>query len=283
MKKQLLFAGSGILLLVVLFFFGRTSAPKKEMQPGPAAASQAPAFDIGKYIAEEKTHLTPSQSVALGKIENSVTRGDLVTQQIERNNQLAAFWKDSGHAIEPYIFYLSEAAKLDKSEKSLTFAAQFTLTSVRMEQDEAKLNWKTAQAISLFEMALAQNPNNDDLKVGLGSCYVYGKGRFGGPQETMKGIQQLLEVVRRDSLNMKAQLVLGVGGMVSGQYDKAIDRLTKVANAQPDNLEAAAYLADAYAASGNKEQAIKWYQVSKKLANDPHYTKEVDERIRNMR
>lgn len=245
--------------------------------------SKVPAFDIQQFIAEEKTHLTPSQAVALGKLENSITRGDLVTQQIDANNRLANFWKDSGHSIEPYIFYLSEAAKLDKSEKSLTFAAQFALTSVRMEQDEVKLNWKTALAISLFEMALAQNPNNDDLKVGLGSCYVFGKGKFGGPQETMKGVQQLLEVVRRDSTNMQAQLVLGVGGMVSGQYDKAIDRLLKVANALPDNLEAAAYLADAYAASGNKEQAIKWYQVSKKLANDPHYTKEVDERIRTLR
>ena len=106
---------------------------------------------------------------------------------------------------------------------------------------------------------------------------------MGGTEETMKGIQQLLSVARKDSNNMKAQLMLGVGGYISGQYDKAVERLLKVVKAQPDNLEAIAFLADAYAAKGNRDEAIKWYQISKRLANDPHYSKEVDERIKSLR
>ena len=172
---------------------------------------------------------------------------------------------------------------MDKSEKNLTFAAQLILENLRAEQDEAKLNWKTAQAIALFEKAIELNPNNDDLKVGLGSCYILGKGRVGGPEETMKGIQQLLSVVRKDSNNMKAQMMLGVGGYVSGQYDKAVERLQKVIKAQPDNVEAVAFLADTYAAKGDKAEAIKWYTISKRLVNDPHYSQEVDERIKTLK
>ena len=81
---------------------------------------------------------------------------------------------------------------------------------------------------------------------------------------------------------MKAQLMLGVGGFVSGQYDKAIERLQKVVKAQPDNVEAVAFLADSYAAKGDKAEAIKWYTVSKRLVNDPHYNQEVDERIKSL-
>ncbi|MBK7432662.1 MAG: tetratricopeptide repeat protein [Chitinophagaceae bacterium] len=132
-------------------------------------------------------------------------------------------------------------------------------------------------------MAQELNPGSDDLKVGLASCYIYGKGRIGGPAETMKGITQLLEVVRRDSSNMKAQLVLGVGGLVSGQYDKAIDRFQKVIKAEPNNLEAIAFLADSYAAKGDKTEAVKWYTLSKKMANNPQYSLEVDERIKQLR
>ena len=245
-------------------------------------AIKAKAFNIAQFIATAKKGLTPSQSIYLGKLENSITRGDISTQQVQVNNQLAAFWKDSLHSFEPYAFYLSESAKLDKSEKNLTFAAQLILDNLRGEPDEAKLNWKAELAIALFEKALELDPDNDDLKIGLGSCYVFGKGRFGGAQETMKGIKQLLEVVRKDSTNMKAQLVLGVGGFVSGQYDKAIERLHKVVIAQPDNLEAIAFLADTYAARGNKEEAVKWYEVSKRMANNPAYSKEVDERIRSL-
>ena len=74
----------------------------------------------------------------------------------------------------------------------------------------------------------------------------------------MEGIQTLLSVVREDSTNMKAQLVLGIGGFTSGQYDKALERFQKVVTAEPGNLEAVAFLADTYAASGNKAEAVKW-------------------------
>jgi cytochrome c-type biogenesis protein CcmH/NrfG len=119
--------------------------------------------------------------------------------------------------------------------------------------------------------------------VGLGSCYVFGKGMAGDAQETMKGIQQLLQVVRKDSSNMKAQLVLGIGGVISSQYDKAVARLQTVIKNQPENLEAISWLADAYAGKGDKENALKWYGISKRLVNNPQYTKEVDERIKMLK
>ena len=280
-KKQLLFTLCGLGLVILLFIFGKTVAPKSNTPVSAIPAIKV--FEITQFIAEEKKGLSPSQVVLLGKLENSVTRGDVNSQLITANTALANFWKDSIRATEPYIYYLSKAAKLDKSEKNLTFAAQLILENLRSEQDEAKLNWKTEQAIALFEKAIEVNPDNDDLKIGLGSCYVFGKGRFGGPAETMKGIQQLLAVVRKDSSNMKAQFVLGVGGYVSGQYDKAIDRLLKVVKAQPDNLEAIAFLADTYAAKGDKTEAVKWYTISKRMANNPQYSHEVDERIKQLR
>lgn len=279
-KKQLIISVSGLALVILLFIFGSTVAPKGKVQV--PAAKTVKDFDILSFIAEEKKHLSASQLITLAKLENSVTRGDVNSQLITANTQLANFWKDSARSFEPYAYYLSEAAKLDKSEKNLTFAAQLILDNLRAEPDEAKLNWKTAQAIALFEKAIELNPENDDLKVGLGSCYVFGKGRVGGSEETMKGIQQLLSVVRKDSNNMKAQMMLGVGGYVSGQYDKAIERLKKVINAQPGNIEAVAFLADTYAAKGDKAEAIKWYTLSKKLVNDPHYSQEVDERIKSL-
>ncbi len=281
MKKQALLAGAGVLLVALLFIFGRTTEPKKPIVAAQPSAAER--FNIQNFIATSKQSLSPSQAVYLSKLENNITRGDVPAQQIAAYNNLAEFWKDSAQLFEPYAFYLSEAAKLENSEKNLTFAAQLILNNLRSEHDDAKLDWQTSEAISLFEKAIALNPNNDELRIGLGSCYVFGKGRSGDPQQTMKGIQELLGVVRRDSTNMQAQMILGVGGYVSGQHDKAIERLTKVVTAQPNNLEAIAFLADTYAAKGDKEAAIQWYTISKRLANNPRYSKEVDERIRMLR
>ncbi|RYF80228.1 MAG: tetratricopeptide repeat protein [Chitinophagaceae bacterium] len=278
MKKPIILAAIGLALTVSLFYFGRTSVPKKPL-PADTTTTATQSFDIQKFIDSATTQLTPAQVLYVTELENGITRGDVPTQQKQALGGLANFWKDSAKLFEPYVYYLSEQAKLDNSEKNLTFAAQLILENLRAEHDAAKLEWKSTRAIELFERAIQLNPNNDDLRIGLGSCYVFGKGRSGDPQQTMKGIQELLVVARKDSSNMKAQFVLGVGGFVSGQYDKAIERFHKVVAAQPDNLEAVAFLADTYAAHGNKAEAVKWYNVSKRMVNNPAYSKQVDERI----
>jgi tetratricopeptide (TPR) repeat protein len=281
-KQPLILSLVGLVTIAILFFFGRTTEPKKPM-PAMPMASLAKPFDIQKFIDSSKTTISPSQAIYLSKLENGISRGDVPAQQIQAYNSLAAFWKDSIRAFEPYAHYIYESSKLENSEKNLTFAAQIFLEAIRAEHDEAKLNWETTSAVELFEKAILLNPDNQDLKIGLGSCYIFGTGRSGDPQQTMKGIQELLSVVKKDSSNMKAQFVLGVGGFVSGQYDKAIHRFTLVISSQPDNMEAIAFLADAYAAKGDKENAIKWYNVSKRLANNPEYSKEVDERIKMLK
>jgi TPR repeat protein len=280
LNKQFVLAAAGLLLVVSLFFFGRTVEKKAGKLSNNPTQAPVQAFNITQFISEARQKLSATQAVALGKLENSVTRGDVKNQEIEADKQLAAFWKDSAHSFEPYVYYLSKAVKLENSEKNLTFAAQLILENLRHEGEPSKLNWKAEQAVELFEQAIKLDPYNDDLKIGLGSCYIYGKGRAGNPQETMKGIQQLLEVVRRDSTNMQAQLVLGIGGFISGQYDKAIDRLTKVVIAEPGNLEAIGYLADTYATKGDKVNAIKWYEAMKKADSDQEFKNEIDKRIK---
>jgi len=275
-KKQVLVAAVAMALVAFLFIAGKTSIGKKNTDTGAKKAKQT--FNIQLVIKDLAAKLDPQKIEYLAKLENSVKRGDVKTQQIEAFEQLANFWKDSVSAFEPYAFYISEAAQLDNSEKKLTFAAQLFLGRLRQEHDTEKLGWQTQQAILLFNKALQLNPANADLKIGLGSAYVFGS-QSGDAQQTMQGIQQLLSVVREDSNNMKAQFVLGVGSAVSGQYNKAIERFTKVVTAEPTNVEAIAFLADTYAATGNKSEAVKWYNVSKKLVNNSSYSKEVDKRI----
>jgi Tfp pilus assembly protein PilF len=135
-----------------------------------------------------------------------------------------------------------------------------------------------SQAKDLFKRSLQLNPANDSAKIGLGSAYIFGS-VADDPQEVMQGIQQILEVARRDSTNMYAQLMLGIGGMVSGQLDKATERLLKVISHQPDNLEAVFTLAEAYERKGDKQHAIKWYEASKKLIANQEVIKEIDQRI----
>jgi Tfp pilus assembly protein PilF len=119
--------------------------------------------------------------------------------------------------------------------------------------------------------------------VGLGASYIFGS-QAGDPTEVMQGIQRILEVARRDSTNMYAQLMLGWGGLVSGQFDKAVERLTTVVRHQPANIEAILLLAEVYQQKGDKSEAVKWYEAAKKqLGNqETGMTREIDTRIHSL-
>ena len=273
-KQQIILVGSGAVLLCLIYFFGRTIPPKVNSSvPGAPVKSQQ--VDITSILAASRQQLTPGQQEYITQLEASVVRGDVKEQQIKVNRQLAAFWKDSAHMLLPYAWYSAQAAKLENTQKSLTFAAQFLLDGLRRQDNQELRTWMANEAKELFERALQLAPDNDSLKIGLGSCYLFGNI---GPNP-MEGIRKIREVADRDSTNMYAQFMLGLGDMTSGQLDKAIQRLSKVAQHEPDNLEAVLGLADIYERTGDKANAIKWYEVSKKHIPDPEIVKEIDQRI----
>ena len=98
-----------------------------------------------------------------------------------------------------------------------------------------------------------------------------------------KGVSILLEIVRKDSNNVDAQLMLGRFGLISGQTDKAIARFEKILYLQPQNSEALFLLAEAYDSQGNKEKALELLEKCKKTVKDPKAKKEIEDFIENIK
>ncbi len=276
-KNQLLLLLSGASLLTLLLVFGKTTGKK---EPVPATAKpETPAYNIEQQSLAAKKALSTPRARLLDSLEKALANASGSEQQQQACGSLAGFWRDSVDNHELFVFYTHKGAMLVKSEKSLTFAARQIFRDMRSEEDPPKRIWKSEKARELFDQARALNPENDSLKAELAACHIFGAGMAGEASETMKGVQMLLEIVRKDSLNMQAQQLLGIGGVLSTQYDKAISRLELVVNRMPENLEAVSWLADAYAGKGDKANAVKWYNYSKKLVNNPEFSREVDRRI----
>jgi tetratricopeptide (TPR) repeat protein len=179
---------------------------------------------------------------------------------------------------EPYAWYTAEAARLENSENSLTFAAHLFLGSLRTEADGKLKHWKAHEAKDLFERSLKLNGANDSSMVGLGATLLFGE----IAATPMEGIQKIREVVQRDSTNVYAQLTLGQASLLSGQLDKAVERFEKVVRLQPKNLEAILSLAETHERNGNKKAAVIWYQKSIPLSNIPGLRDEVERRINDL-
>jgi Tfp pilus assembly protein PilF len=286
-RQQYLVAGTGVLLLLVLYFFGQTVPPHQKPNAaitGVQGNSPVKSIGLQEILQDARAGLTPAQLSYVNRLEHSVVRGDVRDQQASAYHQLADFWKDSvQNGLLLYAYYTGEAGKLEKSQTNLTFAAQILLESLQQQDNPALKGWMATDAKELFEKALELDPNNDSSKVGLGATYIFGA-EAGNPMEVMQGIQRILEVARRDSTNMYAQLMLGWGGLESGQLDKAVERLTTVIRHQPGNIEAMLLLAEVEQRKGDKADAVRWYQAAKKQL-DPRQTemmREIDQRINSL-
>ena len=268
------------MLLFGLFFLGRTKPHAK----GPvAAAPHTPTahagLDIDKILTEARKKLTPSQSAKVTALENALSRGDLVTQKIQLYGQLSEFWRDSARSWLPYLWYYGEKAKLEKSEKNLNFAAHSYLEELRGVGDPELKTWMAIRANELFKLSLDLNPLNDSTKVGFGATYFFGGG---GDAPPMEGIMQIREVAEKDSTNVFAQFMLGYGGIVSGQLDKATERFLSVIRNDPDNKEAVFLLAETYERQGKKKEAAYWFGEARKKVDNPEVIRAIEEKIKSL-
>jgi tetratricopeptide (TPR) repeat protein len=278
-KPQWITLAIGAALVFILYFFGKIVPEKKPLSQTANGNTQEAVLSIDTILVHAKERLNPEQATRIEALENSVIRGDVNDQKLKVYHQLAHFWSDTIKIFEPYAWYEAESARLENSEKTLTFAAHLFLDNLRSEENPALKSWKALQAKDLFERSLKINPGNDSSTVGLGACYIFGN----IADNPMEGILKVRSVAEKDSTNVYAQSVLGYGSLISGQYDRAISRFQSVARLQPANLEAIMVLADLYERKTDKASAIGWYDKAVPLIKNPALKAEVEKRIEELK
>jgi len=276
---------AGITFITAIFLYALTQKklfgePKKINLT--KAVSTSSVVTIDSFLMHVKEHLNPSQIERLNFIENKLNSESAATEKIHIYHRLASFWKDSVQIehqqdlFEPFAWYTAEAARLENSEKSLTFAARLFWGNFRNEVHPEKRKWKALQAKDLYERSLSINPSNDSTHVELGEVYVYG-----GFTMPMQGVEMIRKVAERDEKNIYAQLALTYASLNSGQTDKAIERLKKIVALQPFDAASLLLLAEIYESRDDRKEAAEWYKKSLPLLTGRYmqYKKEVEERI----
>jgi Tfp pilus assembly protein PilF len=285
-KPQWITLTAGVIITAGVFLFGRT-VPKNKMVAATTHSADdghdhgpvVSAITIDTILNLAKKQLSTEQVVRLSTLENSISRGDVKDQQVHVYHQLAKFWADSAGVFEPYAWYTAEAARLENSEKTLTFAARLFLENLQNDEIAQRRQWKALQAKDLFERSLLINPGNDSAKVGLGATYLFGE----ISTTPMEGILKIREVAEKDSTNLYAQMMLAKGSLISGQYDKAITRLETINRIKPGELDVLLLLAEVNERMGNKKKAIEWYGLSLSSVKQPELRKAIEGRIEELK
>lgn len=243
------------------------------MRAGAAENKSATAdISMDTEIAAAKKSLADNTNKMILQLENEL--GDLSGKEKElKIKELAEAYANNNQFTVAAFYYLSGSAD---DAKEYILAAEAFRKAYKNISDSSKIPTLIEKATTCFQSALEKEPNNLDAKSGLGSCIV------DAGQNPMQGIQLLLAVVKVDSLNLNANLNLGLFSMKSGQFDKAIKRFETVAKLKP-NAEIYGMLADAYEQTGNNEAAIAALKKAKAYIIDKDILVNIDNYIKNLK
>jgi len=220
---------------------------------------------IGNNIAAQITALETS-------LKNAGSDAD----KLKLQKQLAQKWDDVNQAAPAAFYYQAIASKENTYQDWINAGDRFN-DGYRYSQDTVAQPVLVLNAVSAFQNALKLNADGADAKTGLGIAYVNG-----GAPSPMQGIALLLDVVRKDPNNRKANLNLGLFAIKSGQFEKGVERFKGMIAVKPE-FEPYFYLAECYKQLGQKKEAIDAYEKSKLLMPDPTFTQQVDEYIKELK
>lgn len=277
-KNQLLVVVSGIALVIALYFGGRRHKIVEPKADEPSSTSIQVDFDRLTNNLKEKIDSLQRDSIQL--LEAKLTKAITDSTKIELLQQLAQQWQNARY-VEVAAYFHQKIAKIDSTQKRWEQAAHQLAMAFRVANDTTFRSFLLTNAIDAYNTALGFEPENTDLKLNLATCYV--EGYMNQPEKLMKGIFMLREITEQDSTNVPANLVLGRMAIVSGQFERAIQRFQTIIELDPQNVEAYYYLGEAFFGIGDKEKAIDALKECKKLVKNPTFAKELEEYIQKIK
>ncbi|PTT00118.1 hypothetical protein DBR11_10840 [Pedobacter sp. HMWF019] len=278
--KQLLIVGA--VALLVAFLFTRDIKglvkPKQETSGTPAAGqlttnTAAQNINLQDVSAAGKNVINASLAAEITTLENTY-KSTSGADQIKAAQLLAQKWDDVEQTI-PSALYLEIVASKEKTLNNWLNAGGRLMKAFDTTQDSVMQPALLQKANTAYTNAMAIDSTSAEAKTGLGITIVNGMGM------PMKGIAMLLDVVKKDPKNLKAQMSLGTFAIKSGQFDKAIVRFNDII-AQKPSPDAYFYLATAYENLGKNKEAVEAYLKSKKLAANPTLSKFIDKRVAEL-
>ena len=273
-----------IALIALLYWGGNTVPPAKKpganMQPTAGAMTQGPntmkpaSFD--SIFTASRRQLPKTAVDTVNTIENELTAIRDSSRMASVFIHLSGVW-ERGNMLPVAAYYKAKSAKLENSEKKLTFAGQNFLQLMENESSPSVQMWEATEAVGCLEQSLKINPDNEDTKLALATGYIEGTG------EPMRGVQILLAITREKPDDVAANMLLGRMSIQSAQFDKAIGRFETILKKEPENKEALYFMAQAYEGKGDKHKAIEMLEKCKQVVDNPEFSKEIDKHINSLK
>lgn len=258
---QKIILGLAVFLFLGLYFGTSTKTPDQEKVERTRALS-AESTDINGLLIDAKPELSDEQATYILSLEKSLeTASSDANKQVEALKNISGKWYEYSRA-DIAGHYAKEVALIDSTEMSWSITGTTYMLGARQTTKEKIKSYCVKEAISAFENAISINPDNTSHQLNLATCYAENP-----PEENpMKGILMLLDLNKKNPDNVSVLISLAKFGMQTGQNEKAIGRLKKAIDLDPEARIAYCMLAKAYEATKNATEASFYQQECDKRA-----------------
>ncbi len=278
-RKQIIVIGSVVVLMGLMLSLDIQGLVKPNEGAAAANASGTAQVEKVKEVSLEDISLKSKESLnaslkkQISDLEAQL-KSSSESEKLNIQKQLAQQWDDVNQTTPAAFYYELIAEKEPNFDSWLKAGDKFT-DAYQQNMDTLVQPTLVQKAISSYQKADKIKPNTLEVKTGLGIAYVT------GTPNPMQGITLLLDVVKQDPKNLKANLNLGLFSMKSGQFDKAVERFKTVIDIAP-SAEAWFYLASSYENMDRKAEAIAAYLKTKEIAADPNMSTFVDRKVNEL-
>ncbi|MBI1224566.1 MAG: tetratricopeptide repeat protein [Bacteroidetes bacterium] len=261
-KSQWTLISVAILLFAILYF-GFDTKPSKQKAVEKQRAGAFSSTDINSMLVDAKASLSTQAAASVMALEGDVEKASPDSAKAESYKQLSSFW----YQLEkPGIagYYAEKVAEITREEEAWSIAGTTYSLCVQREQEDKIKSFCTEHAVQALEKAASLNPSNIQHKVNLALVYTENP-----PKETpMKGILMLVDLNKQYPDDVLVLTQLGRLAIKTGQFDRAVQRLSRVVELEPDNKAATCLLAQAYEGMGESAKAADLKSKCEKLSGN---------------
>jgi len=247
-KLQSIVLSAGLVLFCMLYF-GFSTKPKNIAGIEDKRVVASEITDINNLIRDVQNELTPDQKSYLITLEKEVEASENESNKLDLLKRLSGKWFEYK---QPHIagFYAEKVADVENTVDAWSIVGTTYAAAFKMDAAQKVKEYARSKATGAFENAISLDPDAIQSKVNLALCYV----EYPLQDNPMKGILMLIDLNKENPDNLLVLTNLGRLAIQTRQYDKAIERLGRVVELDPNNRNANCLLAQTYGEMGNQEK-----------------------------
>jgi tetratricopeptide (TPR) repeat protein len=257
-RQWVLILASMLLFFALFFVFSlKDQREKKENKTKDAVLDLA--FDESNYIDSLKK-IDANFNIIIDSLELIVDKASESTIKAGKLKELSAIWYNKKQVLASAMV-AEKVAIIENKDNSWSLAGANYYESLKGESDESKRAYITQKSVSCFEKASALNNADLSHKVNIALCYTENPPK----DNPMKGILLLRALNDKNPNNPLVLTNLGRLAIKTGQFDKAIERLTSVLKIDSNNPKANCLIAEAYRGINDIPKAMEYDKKCQQL------------------